>query len=220
MAQESITRTNAHQWLATAYHEAGHAVVVLQLGRQLLWVEVKAPSDGVTMSVGLFERIAELTEEATRTGRVPAELLRLWREEFWISDAGMVAESEFNLVSDDHLVRGGFGDLVKKLMLAPDKERHPFVKEYFHRHVGRYADSLTEQCRQFFRMPRMAAMTINLAEALLRSTRMEGDEVIDTLLANRAAITGQRDLFWVPEGVDHFIRSKIPPRSPTQLRLV
>ncbi len=219
MAQESITRSTAHRWLATAYHEAGHALVVLQLGRQLLWVEVKAPVDGTTLSVGVFDRLAQLTEQATRNGRVSAELLRLWREEFWISDAGMVAEAEFNLVPDEHLVRGGFGDLVKKLMLAPNQERHPFVKEYFHRHVGRWAEQLQQECVQFFRTPRIAAMTTTLAEVLLRARRLEGDEVIDVLLANRAHATGQLDLFWLPQGNEPLLRSKLLP-PPRQLRLL
>ena len=35
---------------------------------------------------------------------MPPELLRLWCEEFWISDAGAIAEAEFNLVPDDELV--------------------------------------------------------------------------------------------------------------------
>lgn len=219
MGQASFTRSTAHQWLATAYHEAGHAVVVLQLGRQLLWVEVNTPVDGITWwSAGVFERIAQLTEQATRSGRVPAELLRLWREQFWIYDAGVVAEAEFNLVPDEQLVRGGFGDLARKLMLAPDQERHPFVKEYFHRHVGRWADEFQEECIRFFRQPRIAAMTTTLAEALLRSRRLEGDEVIDVLLANRAHATGQLDLFWVPQGDEPLVRSKLPP--PKQLRLL
>ncbi|HEY0719800.1 MAG TPA: M50 family metallopeptidase [Gammaproteobacteria bacterium] len=219
MTQEPITRSNNHQWLATAYHEAGHAVMVLQLGRELLWVEVKAPGEGLTMSVGVFERMAQLTEQATRTSRVPAELLRLWREEFWISDAGVVAAAEFNLVPVERLARGGLGDAFKKLVLIPDEVAHPVLKAYFHRHLGSWNLQLKEECQRFFRMPRIAAMTTTLAEALLRARRLEGDEVLDVLLANRAHATGQLDLFWLPPGNEPLVRSKLQP-PPRQLRLL
>ncbi|HEY0633974.1 MAG TPA: M50 family metallopeptidase [Gammaproteobacteria bacterium] len=219
MTQEPITRSNAHQWLATAYHEAGHAVVMLQLGRQLLWVEVTAPGDGLTMSVGVFERMAQLTAQATHSGRMPAELLRLWREEFWISDAGMVAAAQFNLVPVERLARGGLGDAFKKLVLIPDEVAHPVLKAYFHRHLGSWAHPLKEECQRFFRLPRIATMTTTLAEALLRARRLDGDEVIDVLLANRAHATGQLDLFWLPPGDEPLVRSKLQPR-PRQLRLL
>ncbi|MDY0038550.1 MAG: M50 family metallopeptidase [Zoogloea oleivorans] len=219
MTTDAMNRGNAHHWLATAYHEAGHAVMVLQLGRTLLWVELEAAVSGVTWSKGLFDRLDRLIEQAGRTGRVPAELLRLWREEFWISDAGMVAEAEFNLVPTEQLARGGLGDAFKKLALRPDSERYPLVRDYFHRHLGRHADALTEDCRQFFRLPRIAAMTRTLAEALLRSRRLEGDEVIDVLLANRAHATGQCDLFWQPQGDEPTVRRKLPP-LPRQLHML
>jgi len=62
-------------------------------------------------------------------------------------------------------------------------------------------------------------MTRTLAEVLLRMRRMHGEDVIDTLLANRAASTGQMDLFWVPDGDDLFARSRLLNR-PTQMRLL
>ena len=62
-------------------------------------------------------------------------------------------------------------------------------------------------------------MTRTLTEALLRTRCMDGEEVIDTLLANRAALTGQMDLFWVPDGDDLFARRKTLNR-PTQMRLL
>ena len=202
-------------WLATAYHEAGHAVVILLLGRTLLWVELTSPSTGAAWRESIEARLAQLAGEANRRGRMPPELLRLWCEEFWISDAGAIAEAEFNLVPDDELANGALGDELRKLALIPDEDRYAFVRDYFHRHVGRWCSLIREDCRQFFRLPRVSTMTRTLAEALLRTRRMDGEEVIDTLLANRAALTGQMDLFWVPVGNNPFAtrRTLLPPKQ-------
>lgn len=206
-------------WLATAYHEAGHAVVILLLGRTLLWVELTSPSTGAAWRESIEARLAQLAEEANRRGRMPPELLRLWCEEFWISDAGAIAEAEFNLVPDDELVNGALGDELRKLALIPDEDRYAFVRDYFHRHIGRWCDLIKEDCRQFFRLPRVSAMTRTLAEVLLRARRMDGEEVIDTLLANRATLTGQMDLFWVPIGENPFSHRRNHP-PPKQMRLL
>ena len=212
-------RSESFSWLATAYHEAGHAVVILLLGRTLLWVELTSHSTGAAWRESIEARLAQLAEEANRRGRMPPELLRLWREEFWISDAGAIAEAEFNLVPDDELVNGALGDELRKLALIPDEDRYAFVRDYFHRHVGRWCDLIKEDCRQFFRLPRVSAMTRTLAEVLLRARRMDGEEVIDTLLANRAASTGQMDLFWVPGGEHPFAHCRKHP-PPKQMRLL
>ena len=206
-------------WLATAYHEAGHAVVILLLGRTLLWVELTSHSTGAAWRESIEARLAQLAGEANRRGRMPPELLRLWCEEFWISDAGAIAEAEFNLVPDDELANGALGDELRKLALIPDEDRYAFVRDYFHRHVGRWCSLIREDCRQFFRLPRGSTMTRTLAEALLRTRRLDGEEVIDTLLANRAALTGQMDLFWIPVGDDPFARRRnhLPPK---QMRLL
>ena len=62
-------------------------------------------------------------------------------------------------------------------------------------------------------------MTRTLTEALLRTRCVDGEEVIDTLLANRAGLTGQMDLFWVPVGDDPFARRRTPT-PPKQMRLI
>lgn len=212
-------RSESFSWLATAYHEAGHAVVILLLGRTLLWVELTSHLTGAAWGESIEARLAQLAEEAHRRGRMPPELLRLWREEFWISDAGAIAEAEFNLVPADELVNGALGDELRKLALIPAEDRYAFVRDYFHRHIGRWCHLIKEDCRQFCRLPRVSAMTRTLAEALFRTRRMDGEEVIDTLLANRAALTGQMDLFWVSDGDDLFARRRTLKR-PTQMRLL
>lgn len=212
-------RSESFSWLATAYHEAGHAVVILLLGRTLLWVELTSHSTGVTRGESIAAHLAQLADEANRRGRMPPELLRLWREEFWISDAGAIAEAEFNLVPDDALVNGALGDELRKFALIPDEDRYAFVRDYFHRHLGRWCDLIKEDRRQFFRLRHVSAMTRTLAEALLRTRRMDGEEVIDTLLANRATLTGQMDLFWVPIGDNPFAHRRNHP-PPKQMRLL
>jgi len=211
-------RSESYSWLATAYHEAGHAVAVLLLGRTLLWVELTSHLTGATRILPIDSRLAKLVDRARRRCRISPELLRLWCEEFWICDAGAIAEAEFNLIPDNRLVSGSFGDELQKLALIPDEDRYAFVRDYFHRHVGCWSALMREDCRQFFRTPRVSAMTRTLAEVLLRAQRIEGAEVIDTLLANRAALTGQMDMFWTPENDYCFVCSRVAPH-PEQLQL-
>lgn len=212
-------RAESYGWLATAYHESGHAVAALMLGRVLLRVEINSPSTGVAWVEDVRGRLAHVVDEANQRRRVPPELLRLWREEFWISDAGAVAEAEFNLVPQNDLARGSIGDMISKAMLIPDAEAHAFVKAYYHFHVGAWQHLITEACRAFFRQNQISSLTRTLAEALLRARHLNGDEVIDVLLSNRAALTGQTDLFWTPVGDDPFARRRASCR-PAQLRFV
>lgn len=212
-------RRDSYGWLATAYHEAGHAVAALLLGRTLVMVEIHSPSSGAAWLNDIGDRLDMLIDVANEQQCIPAELLRLWRDEFWISDAGAVCEAEFNLVSESDLARGSFNDVVAKAMLIPDSEQYAFVKSYFHRHVGTWQHLITEACRAFFRQPRVSSLARTLGEALLRTRRMDGEVVIDTLLANRAALTGQMDLFWEPVDNNLFTRSVSHP-YPKQMRLL
>ncbi len=163
--------------------------------------------------------LAQAIDVANQRRRMLPELLRLWRCECWIYDAGAVAEAEFNLISEDDLTSGAWGDLERKAELIPASDEPSFVEEYYHRHMEPWQHLITEACRAYFRLPRVSALTRTLAEALLRTRHMDGVEVIDTLLANRAALTGQMDLFWVPVGDDPFIRRQAA-RPPYQLRLL
>lgn len=216
--RKPVLRSNSYAWLSTAYHEAGHAIVVLLLGRMLFMVEVSSPLAGFTLREGVSRRLAQVVRLANQRRRMPPELLRLWRDECWILDAGAVAEAEFNLISEDDLNSGARGDREKKSSLIPKAGESAFVDEYYYRHMNGCHHLITETCRAFFRMSRVSALTRTLAEALLRTRRMGGDEVIDTLLANRAYQTGQRDLYWVPMGDSPFARSEAA-RTPIQLRL-
>lgn len=212
-------RSDSHAWMCTAYHEAGHVVAAMLLGREVYRVEVTSRWEGFAWHEGRSGQIVDLVELANLEGRVRSDLLRLWLDEFWIADAGVIAEGEFNLVPPDVLAGGGHGDAMRKLELIHSIDEDSFITAYFYRQVGPWMSSLTEACRIFFRKPNVAAMTRTLAEALLRSRRLEGEEVIDVVLSNRAAISGQRDLFWKPAGEDLFLRRQIA-RMPQQYRLI
>jgi hypothetical protein len=210
--------SDSHAWLCTAYHEAGHAVAVLLLGRELYLVEVISPGEGKTWCEHRDEQFYELAERANREHRVNAELLRHWLHELWVMDAGSIAEAEFNLVPQDTLERGGFEDAMMKLSLIPRFEEDSFIEAYFYRHVGARVTQITEACRLFFRRPRVSALTRTLAEVLIRTRRLSGNDVVDTLLANRVGQTGQQDLFWAPQGGNSLER-RDARRQPAQLRL-
>lgn len=141
------------------------------------------PALGAAWLEDIGDQLERLVDVANERQCIPAELLRLWRDEFWISDAGAVAEVEFNLVSESDLAAGSFNDVLGKAMLIPDAEQYPFVKAYFHRHVGAWQYLIAEACRAFFRQPRVSSLTRILAEALLRTRHMDGEDVIDTFLA-------------------------------------
>jgi len=207
-----------HRWMATAYHEAGHAVAILLLGGTLLLVEVTSPASGRARRKKDWNRLMFLIEAANNQRYMPSELLRIWRDEFWVSDAGHIAEAEFNLVSEAELSNGAQGDLMNQIALLEMMEEGSFAEVYFSRHFHPWCHHITEDCRAFFRVPRIAAMTRTLAEALFRTPRMAGWEVIDTLLANQAALTGQVDLFWEPAEGKSFVR-RMPTPPAKQLRL-
>ena len=151
-----------HRWLATAYHEAGHAVAILLMGGTLLLVEVTSPGSGRASRVNEWHRLMPLIDLANSRQRMPSELLRLWRDEFWILDAGHVAEAEFNLVSDAELSNGAQGDRMSQIALLGMMEEGSFAEVYFSRHFHPWCRSITEDCRAFFRIPQIAAMTRTL----------------------------------------------------------
>lgn len=212
-------RHHAHALLCTAYHEAGHAVAAMLLGRQLYRVEVFSDNTGSVWHASRRGKISEYLACANLRERVSVELLRLWLEEFRIADAGVVAEEEFNLVPREELVNAGMGDVMIKFSLMPDLDDDTFIGAFFLRHVQPWMTYLTEDCRVFFRRPDVSALTRTLAEALLRCRRMDGEEVIEVLLSNRAALTRQQDLFWAPLDESLFLRSQ-PTRIPHQYKLL
>jgi hypothetical protein len=118
--QKPYARHHAHALLCTAYHEAGHAVAALLLGRELYRVEVLSEKTGSVWHASRRGEIGVCRACANLQERVSVELLRLWLEEFRIADAGVVAEEEFNLVPREELVNAGMGDARIKLSLMPE----------------------------------------------------------------------------------------------------
>lgn len=101
------SRSNAFRLTATAYHEAGHAVMALTLGR---------PIHKVTISP------AQLQTGGSRLGACSIQQGRSKNSKDWLEDnvlvlfAGMVAESHF---TDQYCVQGAAQDLrAAKRLLA------------------------------------------------------------------------------------------------------
>lgn len=46
----SQQRFELYGWVATSYHEAGHAVAIMLLGRKLLSIEVSSHSSGAVLT--------------------------------------------------------------------------------------------------------------------------------------------------------------------------
>lgn len=211
-------RSESHGWLATSYHEAGHALAVLLLGHELFHVEIISHKSGVTCKNDSSIRLSHLIKKANTQSRISPELISIWLDEFWIADAGAIAEAEFNLIPDEELIRGSLHDVLGKFTLIPDDDVSLFAKDYFYRNIGRWHHLIQEDCRRFFRKPNIYAMTRILAEALLRTRSMDGETVVDTLLSNIASSTRQTDLFWDPMNDNIFgYRQAMPP--PMQLCL-
>ena len=57
-------------------------------------------------------------------------------------------------------------------------------------------------CRTFIRGRNVSWLIRTLAESLMRTPQMNGEEVIDTLLANRSSRARQFDMFWEPLDYD------------------
>ena len=212
--RNQLNHRNIYSFESTAYHEAGHAIVTLLLGYQLKGVEVLSPSSGVSIREGGFEDYFSLVSSAFKKRRVNPKLIQYWLDSFWISDSGAIAEAEFNLVSDKELNDSSYDDRLKKIYIWFGLSEHPHVKEYFQSYVGSQRELITVMCRTFMRGHQVSWLIRTLAESLMRTPQMDGEEVIDTLLANKASRTRHFDLFWEP--LDYDLWKKMPKCAKRQ----
>ncbi len=203
--------------MATACHEAGHAVMALYLGYRIIEVAVTTGQSGHLHSAIDVDRICEGSERFHTTGHCPGRLLRYWIEEHWFLDAGYLAEEEFNLVPLGCLEDGASGDRAAKFRLQPEDKTSPHYQYYRHNIMG-HEHVLTLGCREILRIPVISGRIRLIAELLIRMPRIDGQTLLDLLLANMAAASKQQDLFWEPLESDLYER-RLPDRPPRQLTL-
>lgn len=203
--------------MATACHEAGHAVIALYLGYRIIEVAVTSAQTGYLLRAIDADRIREASERLLTTGRCPAHLLQYWIEGHWFLDAGYLAEEEFNLVPLDSLHAGAAGDRDAKFRLRPQDKTTPHYG-YYRRNIMGHENVLTQVCRTILRIPINSERIRLIAELLIRTPRIEGHRLIDLLQSNMAAASRQQDLFWEPSEAD-FYKRRIPERSARQLCL-
>ncbi|QFY88604.1 M50 family metallopeptidase [Magnetovirga frankeli] len=109
-------------YLATAYHESGHAIVTLLLGHQVESINILDAWSGYVMGNDQAPEIAHWIERSEENGRVAAQLGRAWREAYLILHAGEVAERDLAPLSGGNISRGCSGDLFNKIGLMPSEE--------------------------------------------------------------------------------------------------
>jgi hypothetical protein len=188
---------------------------MLLLGVKITKIEITEPNSGYVRQCVNSTDYWQLVKKASKSGHISAQLFRHWLDRFWISDSGAIAEAEFNLVPDNELVSGSFGDLMAKVNVGVGLEAYPGVKAYFHKYVGRENEQITKMCLIFMRNPEVSWLIRTLAESLMRTPYMDGDEVVDTLLSNIASKTRHFDMFWEPldyelwqEAMKHVVKPK------------
>jgi hypothetical protein len=221
MVRNQLNHRNIYSYEATAYHEAGHAIVMLLLGVKISRIEITEPRSGYVRPYMTSLDYWGLVKQASKSGHISVQLFRHWLDRFWISDSGAIAEAEFNLVSDNELISGSFGDLMSKVNVGVGLEEYPGVKEYFHKYVGRENEQITKMCLIFMRNPKVSWLIRTLADSLMRTPNMDGEEVVDTLLSNKASKTRHFDMFWEPLDYELWkesMKHKIKPKAK-QLRL-
>ena len=135
MVRSQINHKNIHSYEATAYHEAGHAIVMLLLGYQLNRVEIIAPGSGITSRGDGFEDYFSLVSSAFKKQGVNPKLIRYWLDSFLISDSGAIFETEFNLVSDKDLKVGSLSGRHHKIELFLGLDNKPHVLDYFRKYI-------------------------------------------------------------------------------------
>ncbi len=184
--------------LATAHHEAGHAIMVILSERELYSVRVIDSHSGYVHYASYQEEMRGWLDYAAEYQCVPAQLALLWRDVYRIADAGQIAEYEIAPLSGQNIADYCEGDIEEKGSCCPPADVSSVVKQFYEENFDAHQVVLFEDCRRIIRNPKISAIIRTLAEMLMRSPFMLGNEVIDLLLANKAATTKQEDMFWQP----------------------
>lgn len=189
----AIRPTERHH--ATMCHEAGHAVMILLLGRKIKRIEIIGEGRGYVRHESLKRQYTYWLNHAAEKRYIPAELVRLWRDDFFISNAGAIAEEEFKLVSQYNEHNGNELDIAAIESLRPEASP-AFLINFFDHQILSHEIEIVDECKRIIRTKKISSRLHTLVELLMRSPVLEGDEVIDLLLANEVNASKQLDLFW------------------------
>lgn len=177
------------------YHEAGHAVMLLLLGRKIKGIEILDEGRGYVRGESVKHQYSYWLNQAANKRYIPAELVRLWRDDLWILSAGPIAEEEFKLVSQYNEHNGDELDLLAIESLRPEGSPS-FLMNFFDNQILFQRMENDSECKRLLRTQKISSWLHTLVELLMRSPVLEGDEVIDLLLANKVNASKQLDLFW------------------------
>ena len=185
-----------HLYERVAYHESGHAIIAMLLGYDLIMIKVVSETSGYVLHSDYYINLNKLIQKSISEERMSSQLFRLWLDMFWIADSGSIVEEEFNLVPDDELLSTSECDRFSKFSwVTDDEEEFTYVENYFYKHVVPYSDNIESDCRKFIRKEVVSELIQVLSEALLKQHDLEGYEVLDVLLQNKANRTRNYDLF-------------------------
>lgn len=185
------------QWLASigwedkrsveqvAFHEAGHAVMTLLVGRRLRRVAVTSPQSGNTREEGSGSPVYLTVQGEQKDPQVIRRLVDTIR----VLLAGPIADQEYSR-APDLFAAGGHTDLDKVFALLT------YIEAAFSHSVIRYQPLLDEVSERLMSPTIWHYVTI-LAEALMRTPIMSGDEVV-ALLARTGKARSQLSLFPEP----------------------
>ncbi|MBF0256427.1 MAG: hypothetical protein HQL47_08210 [Gammaproteobacteria bacterium] len=221
-AIDGLTMHQRPHYLATAYHESGHAIVTLLRGYPVVSINILDAWSGYVTGVNHANIVQHWLSRSETNGRIAAQLGAAWRDAYLIYHAGEVAERDLAPRRGDDIRNGTMGDMCSKFELSPDEETAPDLIWHFYTSNFRETDGRHyEDCRRFLKQPQVSRQVRTLAEILLRSPRLSGPEAINLLLTNSALASGQADLFWQPQddSVWEERRRRAAYRPPRQLAL-
>lgn len=184
------------RYTATAYHEAGHAIVGLMLGHELIEVCVRDQNTGHCITTPTHLDISSQNLRARSTKRVPAEQIKIWLNRYLISDAGEAAEIALAPLSGTNPAHYTSVDEANKEACLRKRQDHWRIRRFYKKHFYPSKIEISNECGNIVQRKYVSESIVTLAEALLRKPKLSGNEVIDILMANRFHASKQLDLFW------------------------
>ena len=186
------------KFVATAYHEASHAILGMICGQKLKSVHVLSNSTGYCRFEKTRLDVPQLSSRALSEKKMPAELVIYWRNRYLIADAGQIGESELSPLSGHIPKDFAYSDELNKTSCMPSREDYWRVRRFYKRQFRPFKANLFRLCSEIIQTEAISDSITSLAEMLVRKPDLRGDEVMNLLMTNRINKTRQLDLFWEP----------------------